>query len=164
MENNNNVNKQVLGFNVSRNELTGMKKFFAEKLTQGLDYATTDEFEKGLEKNVKKMKKTVKVLGTVATVALLFCPADGPFGEIASIVATSGFAIAVDKLGDNLKDAYKAGKRIYVGSIKQNGEMQVSSIADDNTVENAKEFGNGLKNIKDSINDISDVISNGRKK
>ena len=47
-------------------------------------------------KEAKKKKKIIKVVGGVATVALIFIPADGPFGELCTILATPALCALVD--------------------------------------------------------------------
>ena len=167
---NNLDNKQVVAVPVSRNELNsivnqfnGIKKTISEKITQGLEYASTDEFDQKIDQNVEKFKKTVKIVGTIATLALFVLPADGPIGEIASILATSTFVRSADQLADGIKDMYKSGKKLYVGSIKQNGGLNISSITDANTIENADNIKQDINAIKGSIVEMGEVVSSVRR-
>lgn len=160
---NNDEKKQILAVSISRddlnnivNQFNGIKKQAAEKLVQGLEYASSDDFEKNLNLNIKKMKKTVKVVGTIATIALIFCPSDGPIGEIAAFLATSGFVHSVDKIGNSIKNAYKAGKNLYVASIKSDGSTRLSRIADKNIVKNVSNLKSELNIIKNSVSEMKD--------
>lgn len=86
-------------------------------------------------------------------------PADGPIGEIASILATSTFVRSADQLADGIKDMYKSGKKLYVVSIKQNGGLNISSITDANTIENAEHIKKDFNDIKGSISEIGAAVS-----
>ena len=64
--------------------------------------------------NYKKIKKgfavaktTVDTIGTVATIALVVCPLDGPFGELISLAATGvfhGLVVGAEKIYDSVVD------------------------------------------------------------
>ncbi len=62
---------------------------------------------KKVKKGFSNTKKVVSIVGGIATVVLLFCPLDGPIGEIASLLATGGLYLGVDaieKIYDNVMD------------------------------------------------------------
>ena len=60
---------------------------------------------KKVKKGFSNTKKVISIVGGIATVVLLFCPLDGPVGEIASLLATGGLYLGVDaieKIYDNV--------------------------------------------------------------
>lgn len=62
---------------------------------------------KKVKKGFSNTKKVISIVGGIATVVLLFCPLDGPIGEIASLLATGGLYLGVDaieKIYDNVMD------------------------------------------------------------
>lgn len=62
---------------------------------------------KKVKKGFSNTKKVISIVGGIATVVLLFCPLDGPVGEIASLLATGGLYLGVDaaeKIYDNVMD------------------------------------------------------------
>lgn len=63
----------------------------------------------------KYAKTTVDVVGGVATVALVLCPLDGPFGEIASLLATGvlhGMVSGAERIYDKIVDSTKQDANI----------------------------------------------------
>ena len=76
-----------------------------------VDTGISSDIEEKIEKDAKRTKKLVKVAGSIATVVLLFCPADGPFGEIATLFATPAFCALVDVAADLKKKSLITGKR-----------------------------------------------------
>ena len=73
----------------------------------------SSDIEEKIDKQAKITKKFVKFAGSVATVALIFYPADGPFGELASLFATPAFCALVDVCADIKKKALITGKRTF---------------------------------------------------
>ena len=51
----------------------------------------------------------------------------------------------------------------YVGSIKQNGGLNISSITDANTIENADNIKQDINAIKGSIVEMGEVVSSVRR-
>lgn len=92
------------------------EKMNAERIRQAykekyIDTGKSQEFEKELDEKAKRIKKRIKIAGTIATIALIFCPADGPFGEICTLLATPAFCKLVDLATDLEKKAIVSGKR-----------------------------------------------------
>lgn len=120
---------------------TGKSASFEEKIDKGIDIAT----------------KTVYVAGSIATVVLIFCPADGPFGELCTIAATPVLAKLVEESGKLLKKVViKDVKRDLIeGTIVQkDGSSQSVIIPDGNIVEDAKVVSNDINSLKDTINSV----------
>lgn len=120
---------------------TGKTASFEEKFDKGIDIAT----------------KTVYVAGSIATVVLIFCPADGPFGELCTLVATPVLAKLVEEGGRLLKKVViKDVKRDLIeGTIVQkDGSSESVIIPDGNIVEDAKVISNDINSLKDTINSI----------
>ena len=85
-------------------------------------------------------KKTVDVVGGVATVALVLCPLDGPFGEIASLLATGilhGMVSGAERIYDKIAD-----------STKQ----------DANIMENATDIARNIENEKENFLRLKDTL------
>lgn len=114
---------------------TGKSAEFEEKFDRGIDIATN----------------TVKTLGTIATVVLIFCPIDGPVGEIFTAVATPILAKLVEKGGQLLK-------KVIIGDVKRNlieatyvrkdGSSKSVVIPDGDVVEDANDFSNDFQAFK----------------
>lgn len=116
---NNNINTTI---NVSRKKLERYEKV------------------KGTFKNAKK---AISIVGGIATITLLICPLDGPFGEIASFLATGSLYIGVDameKIYDNVVD---------IPNKDTNVEDNINNIATNTKI--AKEELMKLKNIAANI-------------
>lgn len=77
-----------------------------------IDSGKAANFEEKLEKYTEKQKTTIKLAGTVATIVLFFCPADGPVGEICSALATPLLATLVEKKSELLKKTVIGTKRV----------------------------------------------------
>lgn len=76
-----------------------------------IDTGKSQEFEARLEEDAKRKKKIIKIAGTAATIALIFIPADGPFGELCTILATPALCALVDVSTDIKKKLAITGKR-----------------------------------------------------
>ncbi|MDD2378144.1 MAG: hypothetical protein PHD10_05135 [Bacilli bacterium] len=118
---------------------TGKSKDFEEKFDQAINVAT----------------QSVVVAGSAATVALIFCPVDGPFGELCTIAATPVLAKLVEECGKLLKKVViKDIKRDLIeGTIVQkDGSSESVIIPDGNIVEDAKNISKDLNEFKDTLN------------
>lgn len=85
-------------------------------------------------------KTAVDVVGGVATVALVLCPLDGPFGEIASLLATGilhGMVSGAERIYDKIAD-----------STKQ----------DANIMGNAADIARDIENEKESFLRLKDTL------
>lgn len=100
-----------------------IRQKYKEKM---IDTGKSQELEEKIEKKAKRTKNTIRVLGTAATIALIFIPADGPFGEICTALATPGLCALVDIASDIQKKALITGKRgiekgiLHVDGINEN--------------------------------------------
>lgn len=92
----------------NRSVIDKFKSWYKEKI---IDTGRAANFEKRVDSNAKAIKTIIKVAGTVATVALIFCPADGPFGEICTALATPALCALVDKVADIQKNLTIGAKR-----------------------------------------------------
>lgn len=123
---------------------------FMNNIRQNYDVDKARDLERKIEADAKKTKKRIKVLGTAATVILLFCPADGPFGEICTALATPGLCKLVDICADIKKKALITGKRGFENKI----------LHVDGSDPNIKgyDFTNGevISDVKEALKDYSE--------
>ena len=92
----------------AKEKMENIRQFYKEKM---IDTGKSQELEEQIEKEAEATKKMVRVAGTIATVALIFVPADGPFGEIATLFATPALCALVDVCADIRKKTIITGKR-----------------------------------------------------
>ena len=92
----------------AKEKMENIRQFYKEMM---IDTGKSQELEEQIEKEAEATKKMVRVAGTIATVALIFVPADGPFGEIATLFATPALCALVDVCADIRKKAIITGKR-----------------------------------------------------
>lgn len=114
-------------------------------------------FEEKFDKGIKIATNTVVAVGGIATVVLLFCPADGPFGELCTLLATPVLAKLVEQGGKLLKKVViKDVKRDLIeGTIVQkDGSSESVVIPDGNIVEDAKVMANDINSFKDTISSV----------
>ena len=151
-------NMNVIQVNEDRNFINKAKeKMNIEKIRNDykekyIDTGKSQEFEAKLEEDAKRKKKIIKVAGTAATIALIFIPADGPFGELCTILATPALCALVDVSTDIKKKLAVTGKRaaekyiMHVDGANQN----VQGYSLDNKDNIIKDFTN-LKTSIDSL-------------
>ena len=110
------------------------------------------EIEDKIDKDAKRTKKIVKFAGSVATVVLLFCPADGPFGEIATLFATPAFCALIDTAAELKKKALITGKRSVEKYLLHcdgtNPNVSGFNIENGEFVEDFKEFAKNLEEVQ----------------
>jgi hypothetical protein len=114
-------------------------------------------FEEKFDKSINIATKSVYIAGSIATIVLIFCPADGPFGELCTIAATPVLAKIVEEGGKLLKKVViKDVKRDFIeGTIVQkDGSSESVIIPDGNIVEDAKVIANDISSLKDTVNNI----------
>ena len=131
-----------------------VRQMYKEKM---IDTGKAQELEEKIEKEAKTTKKVIKVAGTLATVALIFIPADGPFGEIATALATPSLCALVDILAEIKKKALITGKRkIEKHILHVDGENKKISGFDLNNgqeiIKEFKEMKKALDNVEQDIN------------
>lgn len=136
-----------------RSTIDKFKQWYYKKFIQTGKAAKFEEF---IDKKTKFEKTAIKVIGTVTTIALLFCPADGVFGEICSILASKGLLVLVDVLSNlerkvSIKLKRAAEEAMGFGKEGQSEKVQVENLT-------PQEVVNDAKIIKDEI----EKIENGR--
>lgn len=89
-------------------KIENLRKKYQEEY---VDTGKSQELERKIERDAEKSKKAIKIIGTIATLILAICPADGPVGEIASALATPGLCALVDVAANIKKKALITGKR-----------------------------------------------------
>ncbi len=118
-----------------------------------IDTGKSQQLEEEIEKKAKRKKKTIKVLGRLATIALAICPADGPFGEICTALATPGLCALVDISTEIQKKALITGKRAaekYVLKVDgSNGNVAGYNLNNNEIIED-------IDSLKSAINDLSE--------
>lgn len=134
--------------------LEKIRQMYKEKM---IDTGKAQELEEKIEKQAKITKKAIKIAGTLATVALIFIPADGPFGEITTALATPSLCALVDIVTDIKKKAIITGKRgIEKHILHVDGTNKKISAFDLN---NGQEFIKEFRNLKKTMNDVEQDIS-----
>ena len=126
-------------------KMAKLRQTYDEKMIQT---GKSQELEEKIEKRAKRKKKMIKVLGAIATIGLAICPADGPFGELASALATPGLCKLVDIGAEIEKKALITSKRTaekYV--LKVDGKND--NVAGYNL--NNGEIVEDIKSLKDAI-------------
>jgi len=106
------------------------------------------KFEEGIEKRTKLEKTSIKIIGTAATIALFFCPADGPFGEICTALATPALCAFVNVVADLEKKILIKLKRKAENTMGFGKEGQSPTIEEPKLT--AEDFINGAKVISQS--------------
>ena len=121
-----------------------------------IDTGKAQEIETKIDEKAKKKKKVIKIAGTVATVALIFIPADGPFGELCTVLVTPALCALVDVSADIQKKMQITGKRAvekYVLHVDgTNKNVTGLSLDKDELV---KDF----TNLKEAVNDFEGGLS-----
>lgn len=117
-----------------------------------VDTGISSEIEEKIEKDAKRTKKLIKVAGGIATVALLFCPADGPFGEMLTLLATPSFCKLVDIAADIKKKSLITGKRsiekYFLNCDGSNPNVTGYNLENGEFVDNFKEFVKNLDEVQ----------------
>ena len=122
-----------------------------------IDTGKSQEFEARLEEDAKRKKKIIKIAGTAATIALIFIPADGPFGELCTILATPALCALVDGSTDIKKKLAITGKRA--------AEKYILHV--DGSNKNVKGYSLDKKDIIEDFTNLKSSIDNlegGQKK
>ena len=128
------------------------KKYYKENI---IDTGKSEQFEKTVDKVANGVKTAVKVVGTVATVVLVVCPADGPFGEVFTALATPALCVLVDKIADMAKKTTISAKRDMEKAMGYEGMGQT----DVEGYTNLKDVVNDAIGIKKASNDYNAATS-----
>ena len=102
-----------------------------------------DNYKK-VKKGFQVAKKAVDIVGGIATVALVLCPMDGPFGEIATLISTGvlhGMVSSAEQIYDKAVDSTKEGANI---------------------IGNATDIARNLKNEKESLVKLKNSLIAGK--
>lgn len=124
------------------------KKYYKEKI---IDTGKSENFEKTVDKVATGVKTAVKVAGTIATVILVICPADGPFGEVCTVLATPALCALVDKVADMAKKTTISAKRDMEKTMGYEG-MGQTDIEGYNDLKDVVEDAIGIKKASNDFN------------
>jgi len=142
---------EFLATTEDKSTINKLREKYKEKM---IDTNKSYELEKKIEEDTKKLKTKIKVAGTIATIALAICPADGPVGEIAAAISTPGLLALADLSCDIRKKSLIGAKRLVEKNVLQvdGTNEQISAYNLDNSdiiVKDINEFKN-LYNIVES--------------
>ena len=152
-----------IGLTVEDRSTVDILKDFFEKLSidnireeykeKVVDTGKSKRIEEVIEEKAEKAKKQIRVLGTLATVALIVIPADGPFGELCTALATPGLCALVDLAANIEKKLLITGKRGIEKSLLKvdaEGTIEAYDLTKDDLVKdliNAKIIADGIQII-----------------
>lgn len=125
--------------------------------TKVIDTGLSAKAEEFVDFATKIEKGFISVVGTVATVALMFCPADGPFGEICSALATPALVKLADLKGKAMKKILVGGKRklegTFIGEDGHSEKVEVPEIDIKTAVAEAKGLVTDIANTATATTD-----------
>ena len=123
----------VITVQASRDEVERLKAWKKEQVKEVTQKSGT---EKVIDSAVDVAKCVVMFAGAVATVALMICPADGPFGEIACMAAQPALLKAVESCRGVLKGMFvdKNTEQITAAMADLSGNVKDISIKDTNLI------------------------------
>jgi len=131
-----------------RSTIDKFKNWYKEKL---IATGKTKNFEEKLDKSLKLEKNFIKIAGTVATIVLIFCPADGPVGEICTALATPLLAKLVDLKEKIVKSVVIGGKRklegTFIGADGSSKNIEVPEF-------DLNKLPNDFNNLKNTIEEF----------
>ena len=136
----------------AKQKMEEIRKNYKEKM---IDTGKSQELEEKIEMDAERTKKIIRGAGTAATIALIFIPADGPFGEMATLLATPALCGLVDVCADLKKKALVTGKRgieKYVLNVDGSNE-KVKGF----DIENKESFIKDFKDLKQSLDSVNDM-------
>ena len=147
----------TLAVTEKRGVVDKFRDFYQRKV---VDTGTSASFEEMIDKQVEMEKTFVKVAGTIATIALIFYPADGPVGEILTALATPLLAKVIDLKGNLVKETVIGAKRnIEANYIGTDGRSEKVAVPDLNLIDST----HGISDLKDTATKYaSSIESNGR--
>ena len=120
--------KNTIAIKEKRSTINRFKSWYIESL---INTGKTEQFEEKVEDYISKEKKLVYIVGSLATIVLVFCPIDGPVGEISSLLATPMLATLVDIKCNMLRKVIIGSKRkIEAEFIHKNGSSNKINIPD----------------------------------
>lgn len=138
--------KDTIVIEEPRSMIDKFRNWYQTKL---IDTGKAQAFEENLEKEVELEKKAIGIIGTVATVVLAFCPADGPIGEICAALATPLLVALVDLKGKITKEVAIGAKRaVEANIIKSDGSSKNVQVGEFN-----------LEKIVADVQEVSNLTS-----
>ena len=121
-----------------------------------IDTGKAQEIEAKIDEKAKKKKKIIKVVGGAATVALIFIPADGPFGELCTILATPALCALVDVSAELQKKVSITEKRAVEKYLLHvdgtNKEVTGLSLDKDELTKDFTNLKNAVDEFKGGLN------------
>ena len=134
----------------ARDKMEQIRQSYKEKM---IDTGASSDLERKIDERAARKKKTIKIVGTLATVVLAVCPADGPVGEIATALATPGLCALVNIFADIEKKLLITGKRTLEKSVLKvdgsNGDVKGYDLTNGEIIEDVKEFMKDLGDVVD---------------
>lgn len=106
----------------AQNKMEEVRQTYKEKM---IDTGKSQDLERRIDEEAKRKKKVIKTVGTVATIVLIFVPADGPIGEMCTFFATPALCALTDVCAEMKKKALITGKREFEKNVlKVDGSNQ----------------------------------------
>ena len=131
-----------------RKTIDKFRDWYKEKF---IDTGKSQDLEAKIEKKAEMEKKVIKIAGAVATIVLIFCPADGPVGEVCTVLATPLIAKLVDIKTEMKKNAIIQNKRTFEAKIiKADGTNKDVKIPEFNL----KDLESNVKTVVDGIKEF----------
>ena len=112
-----------------------------------VDSGASDKIDKFIDTKAKVEQVAIGAIGTVATVALAICPADGPFGEACSILATPALIGLVKVTSEVEKKALHTVKGAFEKKV-----MEVDREEDNVVVYNDQ--GEVMTDVMNMVNNV----------
>jgi hypothetical protein len=114
--------ENTIALKEDRGTVEKFRSWYKEKF---IDTGKSSDFEEKLDEKIKREKRIVKIAGTIATIVLIFVPADGPIGELCTAAATPLLVKLVDLKGKIQKGVILNGKReLEAQFIKADGRNE----------------------------------------
>lgn len=140
------MEKNMSGTVVVKEKRT-LKKILSDRYNKEIEKLaamTPEEYDKQL----MIRKRAIQVAGNAATLALVACPADGPFGEILTAIATPVLAEIVEGVGKMFKPmVFGMQKKLCAKLINKDGvtDYQVNAAE---YIESMKTLGQNISEFK----------------
>ena len=128
--------------------IDNIRSEYKEKI---VDTGKSKKVEEIIEEKAEKAKKQIRIMGTLATIALVFIPADGPFGELCTAIATPGLCALVDLAANIEKKLLITGKREIEKNLLKvdvDGTIEAYDLTKDDLVKDlieAKSLADGMQ-------------------
>ena len=124
--------KGIIAIPENRDTINKMKNFKFKSIS-----------EEQFDNKIDVIKNIVKIAGVVATVVLVVVPVDGPFGELATALATPVLVKAVESMREPLKSlVVKKENRINAAIIDENGNNKPITLVDNDMAQNINSNNN----------------------